>query len=63
MPEPCGFVVKNGTNKFALLASPGPSSSTMSDERSVLSRPADSHATPLVSSDASTALRTRLISI
>ena len=29
MPDPCGFVVKNGTKRFALFAKPGPSSSTI----------------------------------
>ena len=28
MPEPPGLVVKNGTNRFSVLARPGPSSST-----------------------------------
>ena len=28
MPEPCGLVVKNGTNRLAVFEMPGPSSST-----------------------------------
>ena len=60
MPEPCGFVVKNGTNRFVALANPGPSSSTMSDSVP-LCRVHRMRTPPFVSSDASTALRTRLI--
>ena len=44
MPDPCGFVVKNGTNRFALLAMPGPSSSTMSATRAILPLPTNAHA-------------------
>src|SRR5262245_19075049 len=61
IPEPVGLVVKNGTNRFDVSGSPGPSSST------VTCRPPSTfcqsiHTLPLVSSVASTAFRTMLIS-
>ena len=59
---PVGLVVKNGTNRLDVSGSPGPSSSTF-DLRD--SRPAgvqSIHTCPPVSSVASTALRTMLIS-
>ena len=39
MPEPAGFVVKNGTNRFAVFGSPGPSSSILHFQRRIDVRP------------------------
>ena len=61
MPEPAGLVVKNGTNRLAGLAIPGPSSCTYKySELPFLDQPI--RTLPPVSSVASTALRMRLIS-
>ena len=60
IPDPWGFVVKNGTNKFALLGSPGPSSSIMIAIVPFW-RVHRIQTWPPVSSDASTALRRRFI--
>src|SRR6185369_1196330 len=61
IPDPCAFVVKNGTNRFAVLASPGPSSRTHTSTCPFFCCQPTS-TLPRVSIDASTALRTRLIS-
>ena len=65
MPEPPGFVVKNGTNRLPVFDRPGPSSSTHNsiaggDEPGSRSHP--TRTPPPVSRTASTALRIRLIS-
>ena len=41
MPEPVGFVVKNGTNRFDVSGRPGPSSSTVSCSDAVDRLPVD----------------------
>src|SRR6185436_12409189 len=61
IPDPWAFVVKNGTNRFAVLASPGPSSRTHTSTCPFFCCQPTSTLPP-VSIDASTALRTRLIS-
>ena len=43
MPEPVGFVVKNGTNRLDVSGSPGPSSSTVSCSAAVHLLPVDPH--------------------
>jgi len=55
-----GLVVKNGTNRFAVSATPGPSSSTTITTFVAGERPGDADAAA-VSALASIALRTRLI--
>ena len=44
MPEPCGLVVKNGTNRFAVGGRPGPSSSTQISTAALRRVPAHAHA-------------------
>ncbi len=44
MPDPCGLVVKNGTNRFALLARSRPFVLHHERERPVLARPPNAHA-------------------
>src|SRR5262245_7966780 len=61
MPDPPGLVVKNGTKRFEVLGNPGPSSSTETSRKELLTRQV-SRAPPPVSIDASTALRITLIS-
>src|SRR5688572_13438705 len=61
IPDPLGFVVKNGTNRFEESGSPLPSSSMVISAQSPCVRHA-TDAPPLVSIDASTAFRTRLMS-
>jgi len=63
MPEPPGFVVKNGTKRFPVFESPGPSSSTQSsiDAGEPGSRCQPTRTPPPVSRTASTAFRIRLI--
>src|SRR5208282_4517874 len=61
MPDPLGLVVKKGTNKFDGLAIPGPSSCTnRCSHVPFLDQPTLTF--PAFSSDASTALRIKLIS-
>src|SRR5439155_6530287 len=61
IPDPPGLVVKKGTNRLAVLESPGPSSSTRtSNSAPVFAQPIVTP--PLVSRAASAALRNRLMS-
>ena len=60
IPEPSGFVVKNGTNRLAGFIIPGPSSSTRISTQFPFSRQ-PSVTSPCISSAASTALCNRLI--
>ena len=65
IPEPPGFVVKNGTNRLPVFDSPGPSSSThnsIAAGETPGSRCQPTRTLPPVSRTASMALRSRLIS-
>ena len=60
MPDPPGFVVKNGTKRFDVFARPGPSS-RIKIIACCPERVQPTVTEPLVSRDASAALRIRLI--